>query len=158
VLERPPTGDSEEGELLVRAIGDEIGRASGLKMVYAALTKGTMTLHTAVLVAAHRLGLYGELTRELGESQQQALARMGVIPFLPADAGRWIGEMDEIAATFGDVAVTPAFHQGAADIFRALSATPFAAETRETLDRSRTLEDTIAVLAQTAADPLEPPD
>ena len=120
--------------------------------VYAGLTKGTMTLHTAVLVTAHRRGLYVELTRELGESQQPALARMGVIPFLPADAGRWIGEMKEIATTFAGVDVTPAFHEGAAEIFRALAATPFAQETRETLDRSRTLEDTIAVLAMTARD------
>ena len=152
VLQRPPSGDREEAELLVRVVGDEIGRASGLKMVYAGLTKGTMTLQTAVLMAAHRLGLYDELTRELGESQQPALARMGVIPFLPADAGRWIGEMEEIATTFAGVDVTPAFHEGAAEIFRALAATPFAQETRETLDRSRTLEDTIAVLAMTARD------
>jgi 3-hydroxyisobutyrate dehydrogenase-like beta-hydroxyacid dehydrogenase len=155
VLERPASGDREAPELLVRVIGEEIGRASGLKMVYAALTKGTMTLHTAVLVTAHRLGLYSELTSELGESQQQALARMGVIPFLPADAGRWIGEMEEIASTFDDVGVTPAFHEAAAEIFRALAATPFAEETRETLDRSRTLEDTIRVLARAENDPAD---
>ena len=151
VLERPAAGDREEPELWVRVIGDDIGRASGLKMVYAGLTKGTMTLHTAVLMAAQRLGLYPELTRELGESQQQAHARMGVIPFLPADAARWIGEMEEIAATFQQAGVTSAFHEGAAEIFRALADTPFAEETRETLDRSRTLEQTIRVLAERKA-------
>ncbi len=39
----------------VRAIGAEIGRASALKMVYAALTKGTSALQTALLLAALRL-------------------------------------------------------------------------------------------------------
>ncbi len=34
-----------------------MGRASGIKMCYAALTKGTFTLHTAVLVAAEAMGL-----------------------------------------------------------------------------------------------------
>jgi 3-hydroxyisobutyrate dehydrogenase-like beta-hydroxyacid dehydrogenase len=151
-LEAPLAADRDEPELRVRVVGDEIGRASGLKMVYAGLTKGTMTLHTAVLAAAERLGLYSELTRELGESQKEALARMGVIRFLPADAERWIGEMEEIAATFEGAGVTSAFHEGAAAIFRALDATPFAEETRETLDHSRTLEQTIRVLAEGKTD------
>jgi len=147
-LQEPPAEGRDEPEVLVRVVGDRIGQASGLKMVYAGLTKGTMTLHAAVLVAAQRLGLYAELIRELGESQEQALARMGVIPFLPADAGRWIGEMEEISATFSEVGVTSGFHDGAAAIFRAMAATPFAEETRESLDRTRTLEDMIRVLAK----------
>jgi len=41
----------------VRVIGDEIGQASGLKMCYAALTKGLTAIGTELLIAAHRLGL-----------------------------------------------------------------------------------------------------
>jgi hypothetical protein len=45
--------------------------------------------------------------------------------------------------------VTPRFHEGARDVFALLAATPLAAETRETLDPSRTLEQALAVyLAQ----------
>lgn len=129
----------------VKALGPEIGRASGLKMVYAALTKGTWTLHTAILMTAARLSLLDDLLAEYNHSQQGALSAMrGRVPFLPADAGRWVGEMEEIADTFKGAGTPDGFHRAAADVFRILDKTPFAAETRETLDQSRTLEDALA--------------
>lgn len=129
----------------VRAIGDKIGRASGMKMVYAALTKGTTTLHTAVLMAAASLGLSDELYAELQASQKGAWAAMQKsVPFLPADSGRWIREMEEIADTFAAAGVTPHYHQGAAAVHRLLAKTPYAQETRATLDRSRTVEQAVA--------------
>lgn len=133
----------------VIGLGDEVGRASAMKMVYAALTKGTWTLQTAVMLAAEKLGLTEDLTAEFDFSQKPALDAMRArIPRLPADSERWIGEMEEIAATFADAGVTSGFHDGAADIFRVLAQTPFAAETRETIDASRTMEDALKVYAQ----------
>ncbi|MEM1046295.1 MAG: DUF1932 domain-containing protein [Pseudomonadota bacterium] len=130
----------------VRAIGETIGQASALKMTYAGLTKGTWTLQTAVLLAARQTGVLDDLLAEFGHSQKAALAAMrGQIPRLPADSARWIGEMEEIAATFADAGVTPDFHTGAAEIFRVLASTPLAEETRETIDASRTLEQALAV-------------
>ena len=137
-------------DILVKALGPEIGRASAMKMVYAANTKGTFTLQTAVLIAARQLGLDRELAEELQFSQKETYARMqAVVPRIPADAGRWIGEMEEIQKTFEAAGVTPGFHQGAAWIFRLLAQTPFASETRETLDTGRTLEQSVAVYAET---------
>ena len=141
-------GRGERGGMAVIGLGEEIGRASAIKMAYAALTKGTMTLQAAVLVTAMRLGVFEELSREFEKSQAEAWARMGILPFLPADSGRWIGEMEQIAATFRDAGVPDGFHRGAAAIFRIMAATPFAAESRETLDRSRSLEDAIRVFAE----------
>lgn len=133
----------------VLGLGPEPGRASAIKMCYAGLTKGTWTLHTAVLLAAEAQGLTAELRAELEYSQGQALAQMeACVPRLPADSGRWIGEMEEIAKTFADAGVTPGFHEGAAEIFRLLSQTPFASETRETIDESRTLEETLREAAK----------
>jgi len=133
----------------VRPIGDVIGRASGIKMCYAALTKGTSALQIALLMAAESLGLSDELRQEFKSSQPDALKRMeSGLPGLPANAHRWIGEMEEIAATFDAVGVTPYFHKGAAEVFRLLSKTPFADETPETIDRSRTLAQTISVAVQ----------
>jgi 3-hydroxyisobutyrate dehydrogenase-like beta-hydroxyacid dehydrogenase len=130
-------------------IGQDIGRGSAIKMCYAGLTKGTWTLHTAVLLAAEAHGLSAELRDELLLSQKNAHALMErMVPRLPADSERWIGEMEEIAATFDDVGVTPGFHEGAADIFRLLAKTPFAAETRETFDTERSLEESVRVYAQ----------
>ncbi len=133
----------------VKAVGSEPGRASALKMCYAGLTKGTWTLHTAVLLAAEAQGLSEELRDEFEYSQAPTYAQMQArIPRIPADSERWIGEMEEIARTFADAGVSPGFHEGAASIFRILSKTPFASETRETIDVSRTLEETIRETAK----------
>ncbi len=135
--------------LTVKNLGPHIGRASGIKMCYASMTKGTNALRVAMLTAAHSLGLYDELIEELSYSQGGPLSAMeAAIPGLPANSGRWIGEMQEIAATFDAVGLTPQFHQGAAEIFRLLDSTSFAGESPETVDRSRTLKDTIEETAR----------
>jgi 3-hydroxyisobutyrate dehydrogenase-like beta-hydroxyacid dehydrogenase len=130
-------------------MGPQIGRASALKMVYAGLTKGTWTLHTALLLGAWRMGVFDELIAEYSNSQGAALKAMrDRVPQLPTDAGRWVGEMKEIAASLSDAGVPAGFHQAAAEIFRIIDRTPFSAETRETVDLSRTLEQAIAVYAE----------
>ncbi|MBO6783675.1 MAG: NAD(P)-dependent oxidoreductase [Alphaproteobacteria bacterium] len=132
-------------DLLICDLGSEIGAASGLKMCYAALTKGTMTLDTLVLLGARALGLEGALMAEFADSQETAKARMErSVPWLAADAARWVGEMEEIARTFADEGFTSRMHEGAADVFRLLAQSTLAAETRETADRTRTLDDAIA--------------
>ena len=135
--------------IAVRNMGNTVGRASAIKMCYAALTKGTSALFTALLTAAEAMGVSEELCAEFMSSQPDAYGHMeGQVPRLPANAFRWIGEMEEIAAAFEHVGVTPYFHRGAAEVFRLLSETPFAQETPETIDQTRTLGETIAVVAQ----------
>ena len=135
--------------IAIRNLGPSVDRASGMKMCYASMTKGTNALRVAMLTAAHSLGLYDELIEELASSQGDALSAMeSGIPGLPANAGRWIGEMEEIAETFDAAGVTPGFHQGAAEMFRLLAATPFADESPESIDRNRTLKDTIEAAAE----------
>ena len=135
--------------IVVRSVGNGIGRASAIKMCYAAGTKGTAALYAALLTAAEALGVSEELAAELRTSQPDVYKRMeGQVPGMPIPAARWIGEMEQIAATFEHVGVTPAFHQGAAEMFRLLSQTPFARETPETRDTSRTLAETISAVAK----------
>ncbi len=133
----------------IRALGAEIGRASAMKMCYASMTKGTSALLVAMLTAARSMGLYEELVAELASSQSATLQRAEEgIPRLPANAGRWIGEMEEIAATFDAAGVTPRLHEGAAEIYKLLSSTAFAAESPEATDDSRTVADTIDALVE----------
>lgn len=135
-------------ELKIVSLGPEVGRASALKMCYAALTKGTMTLDTSVLLAGTRLGVYDELKAEFAGSQQAAFKRMeNRVPWLAADAERWTGEMEEIAATFGAAGLPGEFHLAAAEIFRLLAATPLADETRESADPSRSLDEAVRLFA-----------
>ncbi len=129
----------------VKALGGDIGRASGLKMCYAALTKGTSTLQVALLTVAESLDLSSELHEELAYSQKAVLRNMeSGIPSLPPNAHRWIAEMEEIATTFAAEGVTPHFHLGAAAIYRLLEQTPYAVESPEDVDSNRTLTQTIA--------------
>jgi 3-hydroxyisobutyrate dehydrogenase-like beta-hydroxyacid dehydrogenase len=134
--------------IAVKNLGNDIGRASGIKMCYAALTKGTSTLQVALLTVAESLGLSAELHDELAYSQKGALDSMkSGISKLPPNAHRWIGEMEEIATTFAAEGVTPHFHLGAAAIYRLLEQTPYALESPENIDPTRTLAETIAATA-----------
>lgn len=69
------------------------------------------------------------------------------VPRLPADSQRWIGEMEEIAATFAASGLPSGFDDAAAELFRLLAWTPLASETRETMDTGRTLEESLRVYA-----------
>ena len=137
----------------VRTLGGAIGRASSLKMCYAALTKGTAALYTTLLTAAEALGLSAELQAELEESQPQAWRGMQSLTGVPAKAFRWVGEMEEIAATFASVGVTGRMHLGAADVFRMIAESPVGHERPETIDHSRTLAELIAILAASSRPP-----
>ncbi len=140
--------------MAVNILSDRVGDASALKMCFASITKGTNALYAAALIVAARYGLGDALATEVSSRSPNVWQAMNrSVPWLAADAERWVGEMEEIAATYGAVGMPEGFHQGAADLFRHLASTPLAAETRETLDRSRTLEETIALLAKAAGPP-----
>ena len=135
--------------ITVRFIDKNIGSASAMKMCYAALTKGTSTLHIALLAAAEMLGVSSELELELEYSQKDTLKNMSTgISRIPSNAHRWIGEMEEIASTFKSVGVPSGFHEGAAEIYKLLNKTIFASETPETIDKSRTTKQTIQELTK----------
>ena len=134
-----------------RTLGNDITRAAALKMCYAGLNKGTMTLHTAVLTVAERLGIREELQEEISSSQKFHWEMMNErVPFYAADAGRWAGEMDEISETFKEAGVSGNLHKGSGEIFRLLDSTPLAKETRETMDKTRTLDEAIKIYAAAA--------
>lgn len=113
--------------LSVISLGNEIGRASAIKMCYAALTKGLSALSTELLTAAKVLGVDEALAAEFQQSQAALYQRMEKgLPHMPPKSRRWIGEMDEIAKTFGDVGLTPKILEGAAEIYRLVGETEMA--------------------------------
>lgn len=126
--------------------GTEIGVASGFKMAYAALTKGTNALMVACLLAAESMDMLDPYLEELQDSQPELLKRASVVPRLPSDAARWVREMEEIQAYLRTNALPDGFHQGAADIMKLLSQSPFGSETRRSRDKNRDIRETIAVI------------
>ena len=150
------TSGPNAGELLdlrkfgldVREIGPDTGQASGIKMCYAAMTKGSAALHSQLLMAAEMMGLYQPLLEEFGRGHTATVQRMeGWIPGIPAKSRRWVSEMKEIGATFENLGMTPHLFQGVAEMYRMIGATPVGDETPESRDRERSLEETIRLLA-----------
>ncbi len=112
--------------LEVLDMGARVGDASAIKMCYGALTKGQSALFTELLVAAEALGVSDALAAEFRHSQAGALKQMEGLPTMPPKSRRWVGEMEEIAATFGGVGLTPKIFEGAADIYRFVGSTSLA--------------------------------
>jgi 3-hydroxyisobutyrate dehydrogenase-like beta-hydroxyacid dehydrogenase len=103
-----------------RVVSAEIGDASAVKMTYAAWTKGTAALLLAIREVAQAEGVAEPLLEEWRLS----------LPELPdlveraarsaeAKGWRWVGEMEEIAATFAAAGQPDGFHRAAAEVYRA---------------------------------------
>ncbi len=110
------------GPLETTIVGDTIGKASALKMCYAAYTKGTTALICATLAAAHHLGVQDALFEQWNRDDADFAAQAGQrVQQVTAKAWRFAGEMEEIAATFNDVGVPDGFHQAAAIVYQRLA-------------------------------------
>ncbi len=103
-------------------IGPHPGAASALKMSYAAWTKGSAALLTAIRALAQAEGVEAALLEEWSRSQPGLEARSAAGARNNAfKAWRFAGEMREIAATFEACGLPGGFHQAAADIYQRLA-------------------------------------
>lgn len=118
------------GPLAAKVIGGEIGKASALKMCYAAYTKGTTALLSAILAAAESLNVREELYQQWNMDEdgfsEQVHRRVRRVT---AKAWRFEGEMNEIAATLRDVGLPDGFHQSAAEIYHRMASFKDSSET-----------------------------
>ena len=114
------------------------------KMLYAGLTKGLNTLLVNQLIAAERAGLFEAYVVELANSQAELLRKAErFVPRMPADSARWEPEMREVAAALDELGLPTGFHLAAEVIMARFSSSPFAQETRESVDPNRTLRNTL---------------
>lgn len=111
-----------KGPLETKVIGDELGKASALKMCYAAYSKGTTALLSAILAAAESFGVRDELYQQwdmddssFSEHVNQRATRV------TAKAWRFEGEMHEIASTFQEAGMPDGFHEAAAEIYHRMA-------------------------------------
>jgi 3-hydroxyisobutyrate dehydrogenase-like beta-hydroxyacid dehydrogenase len=110
------------GPLETQILGKEIGKASAIKMCYAAYTKGTTALLSVILATAESLGVRSELENQWERNwpgfPEQTSRRVKVGA---SKAWRFAGEMDEISATFQSAGLPGGFHAAASDLYRRLS-------------------------------------
>ena len=89
-----------------QVIGDQIGRASAVKMAYAAWTKGTAALILAIRALARAEAVEQTLLAEWELSQPTLTARSHSAARSATEKGwRWVAEMEEIAATMAAAAI-----------------------------------------------------
>ena len=135
--------------LTVLNLGGDVGQASGIKMCYAAMTKGSWALYTQLLMAAELMGLTEPLLAEFQSGQQAVLQRMErTIPTVPPRSRRWVSEMEEIRDTFAELGMTPQIFEGVAEMYRFIGGTPLGKKFPESRDRDRTFTETIEQLAR----------
>jgi len=96
------------------------GAASALKACYAAWTKGATALLAAIRALATHEGVEGALLEEWKRSQPELPKRSEVVTVQARKAWRWIGEMEEIAASFEAAGLPAGFHLAAAELYRRL--------------------------------------
>ncbi len=107
-----------EGPLETSVLGPEIGKASGLKMCFAANSKGTAALHTAILGTAEAMGVRDALEKQWAiynpEFTEKSQARIRQVA---RKAWRFKGEMEEIAATMEAAGLPHEFFIAAAQVY-----------------------------------------
>jgi hypothetical protein len=92
-----------------------VANASAVKMAYAAWSKGT----TAMLLAIRDVARANGVEDEWRLAAPELAAKLPRAEAAKAKKGwRWIGEMEEIADTFGAAGQPEGFHRAAADVYR----------------------------------------
>ncbi|MDX3906456.1 MAG: DUF1932 domain-containing protein [Pigmentiphaga sp.] len=102
------------------ALDSPAGSASALKICYAAWSKGSTALLAGIRALARHEQIEGALLAEWQRSTPQTAARSEEVAQKAEKAWRWVGEMEEIAATFQAAGLPGGFHLAAADLYRRL--------------------------------------
>jgi 3-hydroxyisobutyrate dehydrogenase-like beta-hydroxyacid dehydrogenase len=96
-----------------------VSGASAVKMAYAAWTKGTTAMLLAIRDLARKEGVEEALIEEWDLSLPELLDRYRrAARSAEAKGWRWVGEMEEIAATFEAAGLPGGFHRAAAEVYR----------------------------------------
>ena len=96
-----------------------VSNASAVKMAYAAWTKGTAAMLLAIRELARREGVEDTLLAEWDLSVPELRERYErARRSAEAKGWRWVGEMEEIAATFEADGLPGGFHRAAAEVYR----------------------------------------
>ncbi len=98
------------------------GAASALKMAYAAWTKGTSALIMTIRALAQAHGVDEALIREWERSQPELPARSErAVRDTARKAWRFVGEMEEIAASLAGAGLPDGFYRAAAEVYQRLA-------------------------------------
>lgn len=109
-----------KGAIAPTVMGPEIGRASALKILFAAYNKGSIALFASLYAAAEHYGVTKELK---GQFVHRGLSLEKIetqILRAAPKAWRWVAEMHEISAALEAAGMPGDFHAGAAKVYERL--------------------------------------
>lgn len=130
--------------LRTRVVGDRAGVASAVKMCTASVYKGTSALWAQALQTAHHHGVLEPVLDDLREAFPETEKRAArLIATVASKSGRFVAEMEQIAATQAAAGATPELFEGMAAVYARLSATSLAELTPE---ESAAVDDLRSVL------------
>lgn len=110
------------GPLDTKIIGEQPGKASALKMCFAAYSKGSTALLAMILAAAESLDVRDELYQQWDLDNAEFVKQVeGRVKRVTTKAWRFEGEMREIASTFKGAGLPSGFHEAAAETYLRLA-------------------------------------
>jgi len=140
-----------EGIIPILDVGEDIGKASALKMSYASLTKGFSALAIQSLGAAQYYNILGPLFTLLQNQNPKGYQQIQNLVQIPPKAYRWVGEMEEIEQTFAEAGFDgdTRIFGGVAGTYKFFSeGTVLGREIEEERNRGKTVEDLVEALGE----------
>ncbi|RYU09996.1 DUF1932 domain-containing protein [Nocardioides iriomotensis] len=130
--------------LRARVVGDMPGVASAVKMCTASVYKGTSALWAQALQTAHHYDVLQPVLDDLRETFPETEKRAArLIATVASKSGRFVAEMEQIAATQASAGASGELFEGMAAVYARLSRTSLAELTPE---ESAAVDDLQAVL------------
>ena len=125
-------------------VGEDVGAASAVKMSTASVYKGSGALLLHALAAAHANGVLEPVVDDLRRTWPDLVdGASSWLQSSAAKADRYVGEMEEIAATQAAAGLTPALFEAMADVYRELARSPLARRAPEDVDPGMPLGDAL---------------
>ncbi|MEO8097805.1 MAG: DUF1932 domain-containing protein [Acidobacteriota bacterium] len=109
------------GPIVPQVMGPEIGRASALKICFAAYNKGMIALYTALYGTAAHYGVLEELKGHFVHRGLSVDSIQAQILRAAPKVWRWVPEMHEIAETLEAAGMPGGFHLAAAEVYARLA-------------------------------------
>ena len=140
----PELAEAAPAWLVVRAVGAEVGRASAVKMCTASVYKGHTALLAHALVTARANGVLAEVLDDLHDSFPTQIDRAArLLAVSTTKAGRYVGEMREIADTQASAGLTPVLFEAMAEVYGRLAETDLGAAAPESIPPEPPLEEVL---------------
>ena len=109
------------GAIGAKVLGGEPGRASALKILFAAQNKGSIALFTSLYAAARHYGVLDDLQDQFAHRGLALAAIETQIVRAAPKAWRWIAEMHEISSALEAANEPGDFHRAAAAVYERLA-------------------------------------